>query len=68
MFLPKFLQITETFKSDISAFLKKYALYIIPMLNPDGAKRYSRENENGIDLNRDALNLTQKLSGLVKKS
>jgi hypothetical protein len=31
---------------------------IIPMLNPDGAVRYTRHNANNTDLNRDALKLT----------
>ena len=37
-------------------------LYIILMLNPDGANLYTRENFNHIDLNRDAINLSQKES------
>ncbi|WP_214000585.1 M14 family zinc carboxypeptidase [Arsukibacterium sp.] len=32
-------------------------LYLIPMLNPDGAERNSRFNALGIDVNRDALAL-----------
>ena len=32
---------------------------IIPQLNPDGAFTYTRENANGIDLNRDAIHLSQ---------
>lgn len=32
-------------------------LYLIPMLNPDGAARNSRVNAQGIDINRDALAL-----------
>ncbi|TPV33348.1 DUF2817 domain-containing protein [Paucihalobacter ruber] len=35
------------------------SLFIIPMLNPDGAEQYTRVNANGIDLNRDAQQLTQ---------
>src|SRR5699024_2288409 len=34
-------------------------LVIIPMLNPDGASNYTRENAGGIDLNRDALRLRE---------
>lgn len=30
------------------------SLHFIPMLNPDGAERYSRRNAQSIDLNRDA--------------
>ncbi|SFR46421.1 Zinc carboxypeptidase [Robiginitalea myxolifaciens] len=39
--------------------LKKLTLGIVPMLNPDGAFAYTRENANGIDLNRDAVDQTQ---------
>ena len=37
----------------------EYTLLCIPMLNPDGAFLYTRENANTIDLNRDAFNATQ---------
>jgi hypothetical protein len=33
---------------------------IIPMLNPDGSSLYTRVNFNGVDLNRDALDKSQK--------
>ncbi len=47
-------------KSDLSnEFLKEFTFYCIPILNPDGAALYSRENANKIDLNRDFLNLSQ---------
>lgn len=36
-----------------------YTLECIPMLNPDGAFAYTRENANMVDLNRDALSATQ---------
>ena len=36
-----------------------YTLVCIPMLNPDGAFAYTRENANMVDLNRDALSATQ---------
>lgn len=36
-----------------------YTLLCIPMLNPDGAFLYKRENANEVDLNRDAFNATQ---------
>jgi hypothetical protein len=32
-------------------------LSMIPMLNPDGAERWTRENAQGLDVNRDARNL-----------
>lgn len=39
------------------ALLDELTLLIVPMLNPDGASRYLRHNAQGIDVNRDALNL-----------
>ena len=38
---------------------EKYTLVCIPMLNPDGAFAYTRENSNADDLNRDAFVATQ---------
>ena len=38
---------------------EKYTLVCIPMLNPDGAFAYTRENSNAVDLNRDAFVATQ---------
>lgn len=55
----KFLAQEKYFQNEIQSFLNTYSFYIIPILNPDGAKLYTRENANGIDLNRDAQNLTQ---------
>ena len=40
-------------------YLKNLSFYIIPQLNPDGAELYTRKNFNNIDLNRDAINLSQ---------
>ena len=45
--------------------LSSFTFFIIPQLNPDGSKLYSRLNTNQIDLNRDALNLTQPESQLL---
>lgn len=47
--------------------LKECTLMIIPMLNPDGANVYTRENINKVDLNRDAKNLTQPESIAFRK-
>lgn len=46
-------------------FLEEYTFYCIPILNPDGAKNYTRVNANEIDLNRDFQNLTQPESNLL---
>jgi hypothetical protein len=40
-------------------FLEKFTFCILPMVNPDGAELYTRENANKIDLNRDSINLSQ---------
>ena len=42
-------------------------LLVIPILNPDGAFKYTRENYNNVDLNRDAVNLSQPESIVLKK-
>jgi len=36
------------------AILSKLSLLFVPMVNPDGAERWRRENAQGIDINRDA--------------
>lgn len=43
----------------------RYQFLIIPMLNPDGATLFTRENANHIDLNRDFLDLSQPESRLL---
>ena len=50
-----------------SNYLKKISLHVIPILNPDGALNYTMTNFNGIDLNRDALVLSQPESILLNK-
>ncbi len=63
--------IKNTYKEDdsIVTLLENCTLLFLPMLNPDGAFLYTRENAMGIDLNRDALELAtpeaQLLDGLV---
>lgn len=63
----KFLRQKKYFQGEIKTFLKNYSLYVIPMLNPDGAKLYTRENANQIDINRDAQNLSQSESKCLRK-
>jgi len=46
--------------------LNEFTFSCLPMLNPDGALLYTRENANNIDLNRDAQNLTQPESKLLR--
>nr|WP_299172978.1 M14 metallopeptidase family protein [uncultured Allomuricauda sp.] len=47
-------------KKDLSKpILEHCTLVIVPILNPDGARNYTRVNANEVDLNRDAKQLTQ---------
>ncbi|MCW9037085.1 M14 family zinc carboxypeptidase [Altibacter sp.] len=62
----RFLDQKNDFQEEIEHFLQEYTLYAFPILNPDGAERYTRENANGVDLNRDAVTLSQSESRLLK--
>jgi len=42
-------------------------IVIIPMLNPDGAEAYTRINANEVDLNRDAQDLSQPESKVLRR-
>ncbi|SHH54303.1 M14 family metallopeptidase [Flavobacterium defluvii] len=54
-------------KSDFAQeMLSAFTFYMIPILNPDGARLYTRENANKIDLNRDSQNLTQPESNVLR--
>ena len=51
-----------------NSILNNFTFCMLPMVNPDGAKLYTRENANGIDLNRDAQNLSQPESTVLRKT
>jgi hypothetical protein len=56
------------FDSELKTNLLNYFTFcFIPMLNPDGAESYTRENANKIDLNRDAQNLSQPESLVLRR-
>ena len=59
-----FCNILSAIKDDYQISL--FTFLIIPILNPDGAFNFSRYNHNGVDLNRDAKNLTQVESVILK--
>lgn len=48
------------------SILETCTLKIIPILNPDGAKAYTRLNANNVDLNRDAQDLSQPESKVLR--
>jgi len=64
----KFIQQKDIFQEEIRDFLNNNTLYVIPVLNPDGAELYTRENSNLVDLNRDAQDLSQKESKILAKA
>ena len=51
----------------VKEILEHCSLLIIPMLNPDGAARYTRENVNKVDLNRDACDIKEPESKVLRK-
>lgn len=55
--------------SDLAKQLKAaFTFLIVPILNPDGARLYTRANAVDVDLNRDSLNLTQPESQLLRQT
>ncbi|MBJ2124147.1 M14 metallopeptidase family protein [Flavobacterium sp. IB48] len=44
-----------------------FTFYCIPILNPDGARLYTRANANEIDLNRDSQDLSQPESKVLRE-
>lgn len=62
-----FLSQTDELDAVRKHMLQHLTLYIVPMLNPDGAELYNRRNALGIDMNRDALRLQSPESVLLKK-
>ena len=57
----------ETNNDIPNSILEACTLVIIPILNPDGAERYTRINANEVDLNRDAQDLSQPESRVLRK-
>ncbi len=47
--------------------LSEFTFCFLPMVNPDGAELYTRENANKVDLNRDSVALSQPESQLLRK-
>jgi hypothetical protein len=61
-----FLNVLQSDSDLAPKLLKSFTFCCIPMLNPDGAKLYTRENANKVDLNRDSQNLTQPESRVLR--
>lgn len=60
-----FLRSEEAFARELKT---NFTFYILPIVNPDGARLYTRENANKIDLNRDSVALSQPESKLLRKA
>ena len=62
-----FIHFLYSNSAESNAIMENFTFCLLPMLNPDGSELYTRENANGIDLNRDAQNLSQPESVVLRK-
>jgi Zinc carboxypeptidase len=62
-----FLSSNKEFEELKIELQKKLTIYFMPMLNPDGAEVFQRQNNMGIDINRDALRLQSDEAKLLLK-
>ncbi|RKS02380.1 MULTISPECIES: M14 family metallopeptidase [unclassified Flavobacterium] len=62
-----FLNFLHSNTKESEAILNAFTFCLLPMLNPDGAELYTRENANSIDLNRDAQDLSQPESKVLRQ-
>lgn len=62
----RFFRARDEFDYLRKEILEQCTLYVLPLLNPDGAERQIRRNALGIDLNRDALQLQSPEARLLK--
>jgi len=63
-----FLNVLDGSSELAKKLLKTFTFCAIPMLNPDGAKLYTRENANKVDLNRDSKELSQPESRVLREA
>ena len=62
-----FINVLNSGSDFAKKMLETFTFYAIPILNPDGAALYTRENANKVDLNRDSQNLTQPESKILRE-
>jgi competence protein ComGC len=55
------------FLEEKEAILSHLTLHFLPMLNPDGAEKFTRRNALGVDINRDAVSLQSPESQTLKR-
>ncbi|MFH6949858.1 M14 metallopeptidase family protein [Flavobacterium sp. FlaQc-51] len=63
-----FINVLNSGSEFAQKMLNTFTFYSIPILNPDGARLYTRENANKVDLNRDSQNLTQPESKVLREA
>ncbi|KQB42329.1 M14 metallopeptidase family protein [Flavobacterium aquidurense] len=63
-----FINVLNSGSDFAEKMLNTFTFYSIPILNPDGARLYTRENANKVDLNRDSQNLTQPESKVLREA
>lgn len=62
----RFLSVSnDAFQPLRDSLFQRFTLHFLPMLNPDGAEIWQRENGLGIDINRDALRRTAPESAIL---
>ncbi len=61
-----FLNLLKSGSNFANQLLNSFTFCVLPMLNPDGARLYTRVNANEVDLNRDSQELTQPESQILR--
>ena len=61
-----FLNVLHSGSKLAEKLLNEFTFLTIPMLNPDGAALYTRENANKVDINRDSQDLSQPESKILR--
>jgi hypothetical protein len=61
-----FLHLLASDKEVGTSLLSHFTFCMLPLLNPDGAAAYTRVNANEVDLNRDAQDLSQPESRVLR--
>jgi Zinc carboxypeptidase len=63
-----FLSGNDGFNSVRQKIFNNASLYFLPMVNPDGAEQFRRENYLGIDINRDAIRMQSPEGKILKNT
>ncbi len=63
-----FFNLIHSFNELGRRLLKEFTFCFLPMVNPDGAELFTRENANKVDLNRDSIDLSQPESQLLRQT